>query len=366
MILNPSKLGGILLLAFLPLTGNQAEELIRISPENQASFGIELASPEPAQDTLSRRYPAKVAVPNRQLRVVSAPQNGILEALLVAEGEQVQEGQILARLRSPELLQTQSDYLESHSRLELARSELERNRKLHSEGIVAQRRLLESRAAYRELETSADRHQQRLELAGMSAQDIDTLQRKRRLTSSLAIRSPLDGVVLAQNVSTGQAVAAADPLYRIGQLDVLWLEVHVPVDQLGPVRTGAPVRLPALNSEGRVVTIGRMVHQADQGVLVRVEIRDGVQDLRPGQFVEVQLAESAGGSAWRVSTASVLRNGGADYLFLAREGGFIPLPVQVKASEERHKVVSGDMNANDQVVTRGVAALKAAWLGGSE
>ena len=37
---------------------------------------------ESAANSLSRRFPAKVAVPNRQLRVVSAPQSGILEALL--------------------------------------------------------------------------------------------------------------------------------------------------------------------------------------------------------------------------------------------------------------------------------------------
>jgi len=232
---------------------------------------------------------------------------------------------------------------------------------------VAERRLLESRAAYRELETTLDRHRQRLELAGMSAADIEALRRQRKLSSSLPVRAPMDGVVLAQHVSTGQAVAAADPLYRIGRLDPLWLEVHVPVDQIAGVREQDPVRLPELDLAGRVITIGRMVHQEDQGVLVRAEIHDGAARLRPGQFVEVQLSEAAvGQDLWRVPEAAVLRNAGADYVFLARPDGFEAMAVEVRAGEERHKVVSGAFGADDRIVVRGIAALKAAWLGGAE
>ncbi len=364
---KPLLLGGLLLSLSIPYHAVQSGNLVEISPDNRAAFGIVTAAPVAAEATLSRRYPAKVAVPNRQLRVVSAPQNGVLEALLVAEGETVREGQELARLRSPDLLRTQNDYLEAWNRLQLAGSELRRNRKLSREGIVAERRLLESQAAYRQIETSLDRHRQRLELAGMSDKDIQILRRERKLDSSLPVRAPMDGVVLAQHVSTGQAVAAADPLYRIGRLTPLWLEVHVPVKRIAGVRESDPVRIPELDLSGRVITIGRMVHAEDQGVLVRAEIHHGASQLRPGQFVEVQLSEAAAEQdLWRVAEAAVLRNAGADYLFLVRAEGFEAVPVQVRAEEEGYKVVSGALDADERVVVRGIAALKAAWLGGAE
>ena len=344
--------------------------LIPLAPEQQEAFGIALAAPGPAGETLTRRYPAKVAVPNRQMRVVSAPQGGILSALLVAEGEQVTAGQVLAEIRSPELIDTQSQYLEAVTRLALAESELKRDQMLHREGVIAERRLLESQAKQRELATQVEQRRQILALAGLSAEAIDTLTRTRALSSTLPVHAPIAGVVLEQMVSTGQAVAAAEPLYRVAQVRPLWLEIHVPVDQVASVRVGSRVLLPELGTEGTIITIGRMVHQEDQGVLVRAEVSDGTERLRPGQFVQAQLSSSAEETGWRVPAAAVVRNAGAAYLFVAREGGFEALPVTVLAEEEQTAVVStlpgGRLGPEDQVAVSGVVALKAAWLGASE
>jgi RND family efflux transporter MFP subunit len=351
------------LIAALPAAG---AEQISLSLEQQRAFGVELAAPTPAQQTLTRRYPAQVAVPNPQLRVVAAPQAGVLEALLVAEGEQVEPGQALARLRSPQLVDAQSAYLESVIRLELAESELARDRQLHREGVIAERRLLESQARYKELSTLAEQRRQILGLAGLSEADVDTLTNTRQLSSSLPVRTPIGGVVLEQMVSTGQSVAAADPLYRVAELDPLWVEVHVPVDRLSGLALGNRVLLPALGTEGRIITIGRMVHGEDQGVLVRAEVHEGVGQLRPGQFVEVQLGAGTddGSPRWRVPAVAVMRNAGEAYVFAARDGGFAVLPVSVIAEEEDAAVVTGPIQAGDRLASGGVVALKAVWLGG--
>lgn len=343
-----------------------AVDLIPVDPAQQKAFGIELAAPQPAGETLTRRYPAKVTVPNRQMRVVSAPQSGVLSALLVAEGEHVSAGQVLAEIKSPELVDTQSQYLESVTRLNLADSELKRDEQLHREGVIAERRLLESRSKQRELATQVEQRRQLLGLAGLSEEAIDTLTRTRRLGSTLPVHAPIAGVVLEQMVSTGQAVAAAAPLYRVAELEPLWAEVHVPVDRVDALKLGGRVLLPGIGTEGAIITIGRMVHAEDQGVLVRAEVKQSTERLRPGQFVEVQLTSTADEAGWRVPAGAVVRNAGAAYLFVAREGGFAALPVTVLAEEERSAVVAGEVGAEDQVAVTGVVALKAAWLGAAQ
>ena len=341
--------------------------LVTISADQQRAFDVELAAPMAAEDTLTRRYPAQVTVPNPQLRVVSTPQAGVIEALLVAEGERVAPGQVLARLRSPELVDTQSNYLESVTRLGLAESQLARDRKLHNDGVIAERRLLESQASQRELATMVDQRRQLLQLSGFSPADIDALTQSRQLSSSLPVHTPIGGVVLEQMVSTGQSVAAASPLYRVAELKPLWVEVHVPVEGLGGLTLGAPVVLPTLGIDGQIITIGRMVHREDQGVLVRAEIQIGTEKLRPGQFVEVQLsAVPTEGGSWRVPSAAVVRYAGNAYVFAARDKGFVALPVEVLVEEERTAVIGGNLTQSDRVAISGVVALKAAWLAGSE
>jgi multidrug efflux pump subunit AcrA (membrane-fusion protein) len=366
-------------LAPLPLAAadaaDPAQHVVPLNADERAAFGIELAAPEPAGTALSRRYPGKVAVPNRQLRVVAAPQAGVIEALLVAEGERVEPGQVLAQLASPELVAVQSDYLEALTRLGLADSELAREQMLHREGITAERRVIEAQARRRELATMVDQHRQRLALAGLEPAAIEALAESRRLSSTLPVRTPIGGVVLEQMVDTGESVAASAPLYRVGELSPLWVEVHVPVDALKGVQVGGRVQLPALDVEGRIITVGRMVHGEDQGVLVRAEVSQGTADLRPGQFTEVQLrtgagrggedTKAAGAAAWRLPRAAVVRDGGDAYVFAAAEGGFRAVPVALLAEEDRTLVVQGDLSAADQVAVSGVVALKAAWLSGA-
>ncbi|WP_242476863.1 efflux RND transporter periplasmic adaptor subunit [Halochromatium glycolicum] len=348
----------------LSATSAAAADRIPLTAAEQRSFGIALASPQPAEVTLSRRYPARVAVPNPQLRVVAARKAGVVETLLVAEGETVTAGQVLARLQSPDLVAAQSDYLESLTRLALAESQVTRDRMLQREGVIAERRLLESQARRDEHATLVEQRQQVLELAGMSTTDIDALARSRTLTTSLPVRAPIGGVVLEQMVSTGESLTAATPLYRIADLKPLWIEVHVPVDRIEGLAPGARALLPEVGIEGRIITIGRLVHREDQGVLVRAEVSAGAEQLRPGQFIEVQLAAAAeAGGRWRVPAEAMVRHAGAAYMFVARQGGFEPVSVRLIADEEGESVVAGPLTAADRIAAKGVVELKAAWLG---
>lgn len=343
-------------------------DFISLNPEQQSAYGIRLERPGRVSGSLTRRYPGTVAVPNQQLRVVVAPRAGNIEALLVAEGEPVSAGQVLATIASPELIDVQSNYLETLTRLDLAETEHERNQTLHKEGIIAERRLLASRAEVRELRTLAEQRRQMLVLSGMDDAAIATLVDGRRLSSSLAVRSPIGGVVLQQMATTGQSLPASAPLYRVAELSPLWVEIHVPVERLAGIAPGTGALLPGLGIEGRVITVGRKVHEEDQGVLVRAEVRDGAERLRPGQFIEVQLRASASGAdagGWRVPTAAVVRSGADTRVFVAGDGGFLALPVRLLAQEEQSAVVAADLGADDRLAVSGVAALKAAWLAGA-
>ena len=372
------RVAAILLAAALMLASGPGlaglEDPVALAPDQRTAFGIEVAEPQPADQVLSRRYPGQVAVPVRQTNVVSAPLDGTLTGLLVAEGEAVEAGQPLARMQSPGLLETQGALLEALSKLSLARSELERDRALFAEGLAPKRRLEATQAQFNELATTVDQWSQRLALSGMPDQAIEALKRDRRLSGTLEVRAPIAGVVLEQMVSTGQAVAAATALFRIARLAPLWLEIHVPLNALAGVQPGAQVVLPREGIRGRVLTIGRQVHGEDQGVLVRAEVTDGADQLRPGQFVEVQLgstANSAAGEAgqapgWRVPAAAVVRHAGGTYLFAERAGGFAAVPVELLSQEERTAVVTGPLTATDRIAVTGVVALKAAWLGAAE
>lgn len=360
----PTVAAGLMLAA---MQGLSAEPFPMSRAEIEA-FGIRLADPEPIDGAISRPLPARVAVPNPQLRVVGAPQAGVIDRLLVATGESVTAGQRVAVLRSPALLELQRDFLEASAQFDLAADALERDRALHDEGIISERRWQSTRSAFIGAEATLGQHRQQLQLAGFDEAALADLLAGGSLTSRLDVKAPMDGIVLDQMGAAGQRVAAADPIYTVGRLDPLWLEIHVPLDLLADVVPDGPVAVPAYGIEGRVIHIGRTVHDADQGVLVRAEVPDPEGRLRPGQFVEATVCTdcAADGSGVRVPRTAVVREGGTAYVFERTDGGFDARAVTVLHEENDTLIISvegaGASGTISALAISGTAALKSYWL----
>lgn len=340
----------------------RAAEVLSLDATQRDALGIAVARPERVDRTSGPALPAEVVVPNAQLHVVSAPRAGLVEELLVAAGDAVTKGQPIARIRSAELLELERAYLELHTQAAVAAANAERDRRLLAEGLVPARRERETQATHRQLATAVAERRQALLLAGIDPAALQRLVTSGELTSVLTVTSPLDGVVLEQRVTVGERVHGADPLYRIADLTSLWLEIHAPLERLDGVGPGTPVAIPDLGLGAEVVTVGRAVHGADHGVTVRAEIRAGVEKLRPGQIVSVQLRPAAGSRpAYRVPLAAIVRLGETSYVFVARPDGFAPLAVRVLAEESGSAIAEASLPDDAEIAVSGTASLKLLW-----
>ena len=355
----------LILTAFL-LGSAAAETPITMTTVQQQALGIKSIPVDATEQSWSIPYPAQVVVPNAQLRVVSALQTGLLETLLVAEGQKVKKGQPLAIIQSPQLLEQQRNYLTALSQLDLAKADWQRDEQLYKEGIIAERRYLESLSRHRQAKTEVEQYRQALSLVGMDKRSLQKLASQRRLSGSLTVRAPLDGVVLEQLATPGQQLNPLDPVYRIGKLVPLWIEIQVPLKELGGTSIGSKVRVRAPEIFGKVITVGRMVHGVDQGVMVRAEIGEGAELLHPGQFVQVKLAETSTGQSFRIPRTALVHQGDKLWVFVKYQAGFLPVPVSIVAEETDAVVVKADFKPDDQIVAVGTVALKAVWLEGGE
>ncbi|MCG5516895.1 MULTISPECIES: efflux RND transporter periplasmic adaptor subunit [unclassified Ectothiorhodospira] len=357
----------LFLLLLTALLGGQAtaadQPPLTLTETQAQALGVEWASPAAADHSLSGRYPGVVTIPTAQLRVITARQSGVIEHLAVAEGQHVSSGDLLAEIRSPELVDTQRQYLDALNQLELARQALTRDQTLFREGLIPQRRLLETQSRQRELNNQEDQFRQQLSLAGLSEDDLRQLARTRQLSGSLQVHAPIAGTIIKQLVETGQSVDTAEPLYRLAELNPLWVETHVPLTQLDTVTLDTSVLLPTQGLQGQVIAIGSMVHEKDQGILLRAQIHDVSEQLRPGQFLEVQLAQPLEPGHWRLPATALVRHDNETWILVDADNAFLPLPVQVVAQEDQTVVVRAALQSSNRVATRGVAAMKSIWLG---
>lgn len=357
-------------LSFLPflvlllsaITAQAAHE-IALSQEQMQRIGINLVAVEASQSYVTDRLPARVTIPPQQVRVLSASRGGLVTALHAAESDEVQAGAVLAHIESPGLVGLQRELLQAATQLRLAQAELRRNEQLRKTNNVSERIYLESRSTLDEAEALVDERRQVLLLAGMTPEAAADLEQARRMSSTLEVRSPIDGVVVEVPAVLGERVEDSEPLYRVARLEPLWLEISAPLDRLQGVQPGGMVEIPCASGEAHVDLIGRKVDPANQTVLVRAEVQGAGNCLRPGQFVEVRLQLSGTEAQLRVPSSAITHIGGTPMVFVHEAAGFAPVGVKVVTREGEYSVVTGGLAAGSKVAASGIASLKAAWAG---
>lgn len=335
-----------------------AADDLALSAAQVKSLGIEVRVVDAGQGGSQGGLPARVTVPNEQLRVVAAPVAGMVERLDVAPGGSVKRGQVVARLASPQALELQRDALQAASQAQLAEQNRKRDEQLFAEGLIAESRLQASRATAAQAAAQASERRQGLALAGVAPGQVG---------GPLALVAPIDGVVLEQGASVGQRVEASALIYRIARLSPLWLEIQAPVGLVGGLREGASVQVVGSEARGRVIAVGRAVDEGSQTVLLRASVDAGAQSLRPGQTVSVALALPSAGTGLRLPTAAVARQGGEAVVFVqtatdAQGARFQPRAVKVGATQGDSVVVDG-VQSGERVAVKGVSGLKALWTG---
>ncbi|MDO7710417.1 MAG: efflux RND transporter periplasmic adaptor subunit [Pseudomonadota bacterium] len=351
------------LLLLIASTATYANDTLQLNAEEMNNIGIEVTEIKSITESLTSKLPAKVTIPNKSQRVISVPQDGVIEIMLVAEGDVVKADQELAQLNSPQIVSGQNDYLQSLSRLSQSQQEMQRDKSLFDEGIIAERRYRQSLSTYEQDKADVAMYKKRLEMAGMNADAIRILDKTRSLNSRLILTAPDDGVVMKQFATAGQRLTAADPLYQLAELSTLWLEIHVPLDIANNVEINDRLTVCDKSVEGKVIAVGREVHAADQGVLVRAEINQKTEQLTPGEFIEVCFIQQAEKAQFEVPRSAVFRNEGMSAVFLKSDDGFIYKNVNIVKDNGNQLVISGDLSPQQMVVISGTATLKAAWLG---
>jgi Cu(I)/Ag(I) efflux system membrane fusion protein len=138
----------------------------------------------------------------------------------------------------------------------------------------------------------------KLRLLGILDEQIAEMEKSRQELTHLTIYAPIGGTVIEKNIREGQYVQEGDSLYRIADLDPIWLYLDVYEYDLGWIRYGQPVdvRLEAYPSEvfrGTVVFIDPFMDDKTRTVRVRVNLKNPDRRLKPAMYasavIRVQL-----------------------------------------------------------------------------
>lgn len=347
----------ILVLALLGAAPAFAADVLPLSAAQKKNLGIVtvVAATQDASPALA--YTARVTLPPASVRVAAAAGAGLVTQLHVQAGDTVKRGAPLVTLSMTGLAEAQNALTQARLRSQLATSNAARDEKLFSEGLIAESRLRATRSEAQSAHASLVAAQTALSMMGMG-----------KVTgSSITLTAPIAGVVTESVAEPGQRVDAGMALVKVADLSNLALEIPLSTIQARQVAVGQSVTVADSKASGRVIALLPQLN-ASQSVLARASLVDPDKLLRPGQSVQVALAGTSVPQGKQpaqtliVPAAALVWQASRPYVFVETAQGFVPTPVQLIRQNASQAEVTG-LAAGSRVAAKGVAALKAQWLG---
>ena len=283
----------------------------------------------------------KISLNTLKVQQISSRIPGRVDRIVMVEGGNVKAGEPLAWIYSPEFISAQNEYL-------LAR------RTVRSLSNQATTDLLEDAKA------TLDGSRNKLRILGASNAEVSILDQKGIAQEYMAITSPINGKVTKRNVDPGGYLDMGSSLGSVADMSSLWFLGNVFEADLPKLREGqiAIIRVKGLNVnetyKGRISFISPIVDPDTHGVVVRVDLPNGNQQLKPDMFARAEI--DVGIRKLPVVPRSAVVQDGAESFVVRKktDGSFERISVSVTPANDPYLLaITSGLSTNDQVVTEG-------------
>ena len=297
---------------------------------------------------------------NDQATSVLAPFSGPVARLLVSAGQQVDQGQPLALVDSPDFAAAAGAYSKALVAARNARRLADADRDLGAHEGLPRRELEQAQADAASAEADRDASLQALLALGADAQTVKAIQAGKPLSRIQAvIRAPVAGTVAEKLITPGQWLqAGSTACFTVADLSRMWVMAQVSPAELAAVSVGDPASVEAGNAgslAGKVDNIGALVDPDTRAIPARVVVDNTKGLLKKQMYVRVRIQSRQPGHGLLVPVSAVLRDDeNLPFVYLAQhDGSFARRRVTLGYRAEDRYQISDGLKAGDQVVVDG-------------
>jgi len=253
------------------LTGCKQANSAPAGTTAEAVMAIPVEATLVSRGEISSSYRTTATLEARAEAEVISKVTGIVQTILVEEGEQVIAGQLLARLDNE-----RQQYSLEREKAELSKlsSELKRMQEMFQRQLI-------SADVYEKLQWQHDALTAAVKTAELALRETE-------------IRAPIEGVISRRYAKTGQLVNqhTTQSLFHIVSNKELEAVIHLPEQQLVQARTGQKARLQFAGMTpfvAELVRVSPVVDAATGTARATLRVDNSQLQLKPGMFAQVQL-----------------------------------------------------------------------------
>jgi len=316
------------------MSAPQTHEFV-VPVERQQQIGVRYAKVErkPLRHTI-RAVGLIVPDKTRNWQFVSRVDGYIQKLQVTAPGELVEKDAPLLSIYSPDLLTSEREFVELLRMRDEAKSKDARETPLR---LIASAR-------------------RRLQLWNVTEQQIADLERTRKASDALTLLSPFRGVVQSVPVEQGKSVKVGDMLVEVADLSLVWMWAEFYENELSMLQVGQELAItaksyPGQDFDGTIALIDPFINETKRTAKVRIDIPNADFKLRPGMYVNAELAMDMG-EALTVPVSAIMPTGERNVVFIDKgEGKLEPRIVQLGAKYGDIYEVQRGLQEGERVVS---------------
>ena len=286
--------------------------------------------------------------------------SGRIVQILANPGEHVAAGDVLAKIRSPDFSQAQSDARKAIADWKQSERALSRSRELLAHGAVAEKDVEAAENDFTHAVSEKERALATLSLYGGSPDDSE-------VNGVFSLKSPIAGVIVEKSLNPGQEVRSDQvgdkPLFVISDPKRLWLFLDITEADLPCLKSNGTVvvrarALPEKNFRGQVEVVGEGLDPATRTIKARCLVDNSEELLRAEMYVSADIASAT--PAVDIPTEAVFLKDNAPCVFLeTAPGQFQRRLVKLGLESGGRSVVLDGIAAGQYVVAEGCLLLEA-------
>jgi RND family efflux transporter MFP subunit len=315
--------------------GGGTEDVAEAAPAAERDDRLGVTVIEVTPTPFAHSFSVQGNVETDRNALVTAEFGGLVEQVLVAEGQRVAKGDPLVTLNTSVM---ERSLEELRTQLALAEDLFGRQERLWNQGIGSEVEYLQARTQVDALKNSRATLLAQMDMA--------------------IVRAPFSGVVDRIFAKTGEMGAPGMPLARVIDLQDLYVRAMVSDHYAGKVSTGMPAEV-VVGGVDTVATevgrVGQFINPANRTIEITLPLPEGTR-LLPNMFASVWLQDVALDSAVVVRSSLIQQDvAGNDFVYCAENGKAVKRPVTIEMGSGDAMWVGSGLAYGDQIIDKGAS-----------
>lgn len=217
--------------------------------------------------------------------------NGIVQDVLCAEGDYVQQGKVLCTVSCHEWIELQRNYSEAYVRLKQTEAEYNRIASLYEQGVGSEKELMAYRSEYQT--AVAARNALKMKLVMMNVLPEQT--EAGNIAQTYTVRAPISGYLTKMKAVRGQTIEVNNTPFKIVNPDKLQLKLMVFENEAGKIEVGQEVEFKILSKpdqilNARILKTGKSIDAETKAVVSYATIDKNYQNsIVNNAFVDAEI-----------------------------------------------------------------------------